>query len=480
MKKVLHISTECYPAAKAGGMGDVVGALPIYLKDQDIKASVIIPKYKTNWIRSQIFETLQFGTFQMGDQTIKYGIQKLLKKKLPFHLYVVDIPGLFDRESIYLAEDGHGYKDEAERFIGFQRAVLSWLCHDSPTFDILHCHDHMTGLIPFFVKHCAAYSPLKKKPVCFTIHNGQYRGVFPWSQRKLLPGFDERFNGLLDWDGQINSLATAIKSAWRVNTVSPNYMQELMNQPDTLRQLYQSESKKCSGIINGIDNDLWDPSTDSYLETHLDGDNWKEFKSESKSKLCREFGLSSSKALIGYIGRMAPQKGADILTSATIDTKKQELEYNLFVLGSGDKDIEHSMKVLEDQYGDEVRVIIAYDEKLARRIYAASDFLAMPSRFEPCGLNQMYAMRYGSIPIVSHVGGLVDTVPDIKDDGNGIVFDVDDPNGCADAFYRAMNLYSDQKKFKKLRDKVTEEDFSWDKSAKKYKKLYKAVLKETK
>ena len=178
MIKVLHISTECYPAAKAGGMGDVVGAIPLYLPNYSTEASVIIPKYKRKWFIENSFETIHSGSLELGDQTIAFEIQKLDSGNLDYPFYCVDIPGLFDREDIYLAEDGHGYPDEAKRNISLQLAILNWLKTISTEFDTLHCHDHMTGLIPFLIKTCPEFDALKKIPTVFTIHNGQYRGIF--------------------------------------------------------------------------------------------------------------------------------------------------------------------------------------------------------------------------------------------------------------------------------------------------------------
>jgi len=474
VNKVLHISTECYPAAKAGGMGDVVGALPIYLPQQGIEASVIIPKYDRRWFSEQTFETVHKGTVRLGDDKYGYAICQA-QGGLTYPFYCVDIPGLFDREDIYLGTDGHGYKDEAERYLAFQISVLQWLVETRQDFDLLHCHDHMTGLIPFFIKACPAYISMAETPTIFTIHNGQYRGVYPWSYADLLPDYDPSMKGLLEWDDQINSLASAIKCAWQVNTVSPSYMHELMYDFDTLTPLMMSESKKCTGVINGIDDELWDPASDKYLSSHLEGTRWKAFKNANKTALLKENGLKSRRPLLGFIGRMAHQKGADILAGAIEKCLGQKLPFATIILGSGDKGIEQSLVDLAARYPKDVAVIIAYDEALARKIYAGSDFLLMPSRFEPCGLNQMYAMRYGTIPIVSHVGGLKDTVPDIANAGNGIVSRETSVEGFGKSIARAVDLYKDKKKFNKQIAKVTDLDWSWNNSAQKYAELYRKM-----
>ena len=225
--KVLHISAECYPAAKAGGLGDVAGALPKYLNQAAFSASVIIPKYQTKWILEQQWTELMSGVFPLGEETIQFSIQQLAEETLAFPLYVAEIPGKFDRQGIYLDENGKGYTDEVERSLCFQYAVLHWVKQLENLPEVLHCHDHHTGLTPFLVKHCPIFSRLANIPTVFTIHNAEYHGTFGWEEAYKLPLFDGRVIGLLDWDRSINPLATAIKCCWRLTTVSPTYMNEL-------------------------------------------------------------------------------------------------------------------------------------------------------------------------------------------------------------------------------------------------------------
>jgi starch synthase len=253
-------------------------------------------------------------------------------------------------------------------------------------------------------------------------------------------------------------------------------MGELIENFDTLTALIRQESGKCQGIINGIDNDLWNPETDTYLEDHLAEDNWKAFKSSNKSSLLKKYNLKARRPLFGFIGRLAQQKGADILLQAVEYCLSQELSFATIILGSGDKYIEKSLIELAERYPRDIEVIIAYDEKLAREIYAGCDFLMMPSRFEPCGLNQMYAMRYGTIPIVSRAGGLKDTVPDIADGGNGIVAPSINTEGFIEGIARAVALFKDKKQFNNQIDKITKIDYSWNSSAEKYAALYQRLL----
>ncbi len=473
MKEILHIATECYPAAKAGGLGDVVGALPIYLPKHGINAQVVIPKYKNKWFAAQKWKTVYEDTLSLGTENIVFKVQKLQGGTINFPFYCIDIPGKFDRASVYLDVDGTGFKDEPARNISFQRSVLQWLSAAKIKFDGLHCHDHMTGLIPFFIKHCPAYKKLKNTPTFFTIHNGAYRGGFAWNEIiPILPEFEVAYSGLLDWDDHVNSLATAIKCAWAVNTVSPSYMKELMRDAGSLTPLYEQEKKKCQGILNGVDTALWNPATDPFLDGHLKGKKWAEFKKHHKTTLLKKYGLKSRRPLLGFIGRLATQKGADLLMTSLEMSINKGQKFSAIILGSGDKAIEDQLLALAKKYPDQIAVIVAYDEALARAIYAATDFLIMPSRFEPCGLNQLFAMRYGSIPIVSAVGGLLDTVPDIKKKGNGLVIAKLNTKEISSTVERAVQLFNNKKEFNALREKIVGLDYSWNKSAEIYAKLY--------
>ncbi len=476
MKKVLHISSECYPAAKAGGMGDVVGALPLYLPAAGAKSSVIIPKYANKWFKGKTFKAVAKGSFAMGPYQIDYKIQTLKKNTLGYDLYCVDLPGLFDRDSIYLDVDGHGYKDEPQRNIAFQTAVVDWLAKGKTSFDILNCHDHMTGLIPFMVKYATAYQSLSSTPTVLTIHNGMYKGEFDWKIANYLPPYSSQHDGILDWDHKINSLATAIKCAWKVNTVSPNYMKEIMRDAGPMTHLYHMEEHKCLGILNGVDTKLWDPSTDSFLEHKLQDHVWVKFKQQNKTALLKQFGLKSRRPLVGFIGRLTDQKGADLLAEALDQKLSSNANLSMIILGTGDVSIEARLQELAKKYPKSVATYIAYDEGLARSIYAGCDYLIMPSRFEPCGLNQLFAMRYGTIPVVSDVGGLVDTVPDISIKGNGIVFGHSNIYAIQHALERAIALYKEKNTFKSLRSKLVKLDYSWSKSAETYAKLYQSLI----
>ena len=456
-------------------MGDVVGALPSYLPEHDVLASVVIPKYDNNWFRSHKFKTIWDSSFKMGHELINFSVLQLKGKSLKFPFYAIDIPGKFDRPHIYLTEEGTAYDDEIERNISFQTAVLEWVNEDPEAWDLLHCHDHMTGLIPFMMQNSFRFKSLVNKPCFFTIHNGQYRGIFDWTKGALLPEYEQVRSGLLDWDGMINSLAVAIKCSWRVNTVSPNYMEELKAHFDTLTSLMRFEAYKSLGLLNGIDSELWDPRSDVMI-AQLMKRSPQPFKTKNKNYLAKQFKFSSARILVSFIGRFAYEKGADLLAESISTFLQNNDKVHFFILGSGDKEIEQDILKLQDEHPTNVTAVIAYNEKLAHQIYASSDFIVMPSRFEPCGLNQLYALRYGTVPVVRHTGGLKDTVPDIGDGGVGISFLNADVRDIVYSFERVVELYEDKKNMEELRKTIMKLDYSWSKSAGDYAEQYQITI----
>jgi len=472
--QIIHVSSECYPAAKVGGLGDVVGALPLYLNKKGVDAKVIIPKYQTDWIREQQFKTVMEGSMRMGEDSFQYSIEKEINDKLGFPLYVVSIPGRFDRSGIYLDPvSGYGYWDEFERFLSFQLAVLEWIGSWKQSPDVIHCHDHHSALIPFLMSNSLRYNTLSQVPSVLSIHNAEYHGITDMGKYSLLPSFNLDNIGLLEWDNKLNSLATGIKTSWRVTTVSPTYMEELKVSSKGLEGLIRDESAKATGIINGIDSNLWNPETDSYLDEHYSSRNTVGGKRKNKKSLCENFNLKKNTPVISFIGRMVEEKGADLLPDLFAHYLQKEEDINFVVLGTGRQELHQRFEQLQSEHVGFFDATLSYNEKLAHQIYAGSDFMIIPSRVEPCGLNQMYAMRYGTIPIVRSTGGLKDTVLDINEEnGYGIRFDNFNLDEAVEAIDRAMALYSDQKTFKSLQRKVMKLDFSWERSAQQYMAMY--------
>lgn len=469
--KILHISAECYPAAKAGGLGDVVGALPKYLNQAKHDTAVIIPKYHTKWILGREFREVWKGVVRLHDGYVHYEIQKYQGDDLGYAFYVVDIPGKFDRPGIYADPGGYGYGDEAERYLCFQQAVLQWLLSFPTPPSILHCHDHHTGLIPFMVKHCPEFDKLRNIPTVFTIHNGVYHGAFSWQKMHLLPFFDGNARGQLDWANTINPLASAIKCCWKLTTVSPSYLQELRIDSG-LEWLLVNEAHKSVGIINGIDNKVWDPKTDKYLPVKLKSSIPK-FKAANRAVLQERFNIDPELPLITFIGRLVREKGADIIPELVSRFIGQGYRASFIVLGTGEKHLHERFEHMRYHYGPFFDAALEYNEGLAHTLYAGSDFILMPSRVEPCGLNQMYAMRYGTVPIARKIGGLKDTVIDIGDEGGrGITFRQLTVDDAFHALQRTVEAYHNKEYFTDLRKRIMKVDFSWENSAATYVDIY--------
>ncbi len=469
--EMYHISAECFPMAKVGGLADVVGALPKYLNRIGQNAKVIIPKYETKNLRALKFESVFQGFVILGKQEFNYYVEKEISGNSGYELFVVNIPGLFDRENIY------GFHDDSERFMAFQIAFLDWVLTLAKRPDILHCHDHHTGLIPFMVQECLKYRELNQIPVLFTIHNAQYQGSFSFDKLHYLPTFNLESVRYLEWAGQINPLASAVKCAWRVTTVSASYLQEMQNKANGLESLLLAEKNKSIGILNGIDAELWNPESDAMISHNYNLKSSQSGKGKNKKKLCKEFEIDETLPLFCFIGRLVYEKGADLLPELLRRLLSQtDKKACVFVLGSGDEDLEHRLASLQHFFRGQYNFFIGYNEALAHQVYAASDFLLMPSRVEPCGLNQMYAMRYGTIPVVCKTGGLKDTVVDIKDSGFGITHESPNLDQILEACNRGIDLYV-SKEFQKTKKRAMIQDHSWEAVAKEYLQLYESLIK---
>lgn len=468
---IIHVSAECYPAAKAGGLADVVGSLPKYQKLLGHKTSVVMPFYHNKFRASNTFKNIFSGYARMAHATYIFNVLVPENLQLGYDLYMIDIPGLFDRENIY------SYADDSERFITFQIATLNWFCSLDSKIDVIHCHDQHTGFIPFMLSKIWDYRKFENTPTIFTIHNGEYQGQFGFDKLHYLPPFHSFFNGLIEWRGLINPLAAAIKSAWKVTTVSPGYMEEIMQSMSGLEDLLKVEREKCIGILNGIDTDVWNPETDPMLDANYGTENVAEGKNAAKDKLCQQFGLNPEKPLYAFIGRLVKEKGADILPDVIYRLLTEfHDKQNILILGSGEHFIEQGLLNLEKQFTGNYSSFIGYNEKLSHEIYAGADFLLMPSRVEPCGLNQLYALRYGTVPIVRRTGGLNDTVIDLGDGGFGFCHVHCSTHDVIQSIKRANKFFSQKQKFHNNRKQMMQIDHSWNKAANDYLELYQSII----
>ncbi|MCG1035912.1 glycogen synthase [Polaribacter sargassicola] len=464
---ILHVSAECYPIAKVGGLADVVGALPKYQKKLNTTSSVIMPYYNNPFTQKNNFNVVYENKLEMGKELFSFRVLKLSSNSLEFDLYCVDIPEFLYTDYVYSSSD-------TERFLAFQIATLDWVLSLERKPDIIHVHDHHTGLIPFMVSQSYRYETLKNIPTIFTIHNAQYQGWFSHNKVYLIPEFNFTNVGLLDWNSNINPLAAAIKCAWRVTTVSPSYMEELKLKANGLEDLLMHESKKCIGILNGIDWNVWNPETDNYLIGNYNSSNPIDGKKTNKQWLCKEFNLDENKPLFAFIGRLVGEKGSDLFPKIFKKALKEN-NISILLLGSGNKEIEFQLNQLQEEknYGS----FIGYDERLSHIIYAGADFLLMPSRVEPCGLNQMYSLRYGTTPIVNAIGGLKDTVVDINANGFGICHYGVTIEEVTNAITRANLFYQNQTEYIQNSKKIMLIDNSWTNSAQEYINLYKSLKK---
>jgi starch synthase len=469
--EIIHISAECYPVAKAGGLGDVVGALPKYQNKLGHIAKVVMPMYRTKFLYENLWDVDFKGSAYLGGQFFEYTIIKERSNKLGFDLYLVDINGLLDREKVY------GYDDDTERFLSFQLAVLDWLAKWEHRPDVVHCHDHHTALMPFMMRHCYTFDSLKYVPTVLTIHNAQYQGWISWDKSYYIPAWDSWKSGLLDWQNYINPLASGIKCADRVTTVSRSYLEELRMSANGLENLFEYERGKCYGILNGIDNEVWDPATDTYLDNNFSLEDVAEGKEANKEFLCQQYNLDAAKPLVIFIGRLVGEKAADILPDSIMASiYGTQGNVCFLILGSGDPHVEWQLNSMKNHFPGLYNCVIGYNEKLSHQMYAGADFLLMPSRVEPCGLNQMYAMRYGTIPIVRSTGGLIDTVIDMGDEnGYGIRFNYASVSDINYSITRAVDIYEDRESLKNMRKYMMAIDNSWDKSAAEYIEVYKLI-----
>lgn len=470
--EVLHISMECYPAAKTGGLADVVGSLPKYLNRLGVDSSVVIPRYDMKWLNERSYSEVFRGHVRLDQWNVPFRILKIEDIDPGFSFYTVDSNHHFYRQGVYSDRYGY-YGDEVERYLVFQQAVLHWVkfMEDKPY--VLHCHDHHTALIPYFIKYCPEYESLSHLETVLTIHNGAYQGAFSWKKINLLPWFRSDTSHLLDWGGAINPLASGIRCSSVFTTVSGGYLNELQVESGGLEHLIRSESYRSAGILNGIDYEVWNPATDPVLISRLGKEGISGFKEKNKEPLVKYFDLNPKLPLVTFIGRLVREKGADLLPDLIQRVLHAGINVSFFVLGTGDRFTHNKLLEMRHKFPDNFNLQLEYNEDLAHQLYAGSDFILMPSRVEPCGLNQMYAMRYGTVPIVRAIGGLRDSVPDIGlEYGRGIQYTHFTIEDAGNAIYRANELFWNKPFLEEIRNRIINVDLSWDLSAKKYIDIY--------
>lgn len=472
--KVLLISTEAVPFAKSGGLGDVVGSLPRELKKQGVDARVMLPLYKS--IKEMYGSSLNF----------RYSVEVPLGwRKIYCGLYEMEYLGVtfyfLDNENYFFRDGYYGHWDDGERFSFYSKATLEVLASLDFQPDILHCNEWQTALVPVFLKtHYSGNPKYQKLRTVFTIHNIEYQGRFGKDVLGDLLGLDEASGTLLEMDGLINFMKGAIVTCDKLTTVSPSYSEELKNPffSHGLDWIIRENEYKLSGIINGIDYDVYNPYRDKTL-SYKYSKNTPEKKGENKKTLQRELGLeiSNTTPLIAMVGRLVEHKGLGLVTQVFDEMAAMPSQF--VILGTGEQQYENFFRRKADQYKGRVATVTAFSNNLANRIYAGADLFLMPSISEPCGLAQMIALRYGTIPIVRETGGLKDTVNPfnpITEEGNGITFSSINSQDMLDAVRRGQELYYNKIKWEKLMKNAFRSDFSWKKSTAKYLKLYVELL----
>ena len=473
--KVLFISTEAAPFAKSGGLGDVIGSLPKELLQQGIDARVMLPLYRS--IKKKYIDELKLitdFTVMLSWRTQYCGIFEMNCDGITF--YFLDNERYFDRDGYY------GYDDDGERFAYFSKAALDAINVMEFDPDILHCSEWQTAMVPVYLKTSYAGKPgYETLKTVFTIHNIEYQGKFDLSILGDLLGMPKSDQGILEYHGAVNFMKGAVVTCDRLTTVSPSYAEEITETfyGKGLEGIIKENRYKLSGILNGIDTTLYNPAKDSAIAARY-SKNSVEKKMINKIALQKEMGLAAEPEvpILAMIGRLEEHKGIRLVIHVFDELMRENLQFVL--LGTGQKQYEQFFQNQAELYGDKIFVRTEFSNALANRIYAGADLFLMPSVSEPCGLAQMIALRYGTIPIVRETGGLKDTVMPFNPEtatGNGITFGTVNADDMLGAVRRAIAFYWDKELWCRLRDQAFRSDFSWKTSSKEYIRIYRELIK---
>lgn len=480
--KVLFLSPEAVPFAKTGGLADVAGALPGALKRLGADVRLTLPLYsmvrKGNFELRPFIDTLDVP---LGNETLRATVWES-QNESGVPVYLIEREDLYDRPSLYGNASGD-YYDNLERFAFFAHAALCMADAISFKPDVIHCHDWQSGLVPALIKGpYQGNSVIGGTPTVFTIHNLGYQGLFP-AEKLPITGLskEECFHlGGLEFWGKISLLKAGIVYSEAITTVSPTYAQEIQTSEYGMGMegILRHRSAYLHGILNGVDYQHWDPVRDPHLPAQYSLSSMGG-KRRCKESLIAEMGLDPSlktRPLLGMISRLDTQKGLDLLVAVLDDILN--LNVGFVILGSGDEHIQEAIRETGERYPGRVGIKIGFDEPLAHRIMAGVDIFLIPSRYEPCGLTQMYALKYGTVPVVRATGGLDDTIDPFTiqtGEGNGFKFGPYEPAAFHAAIREAINLFQDTKLWNRLRTNGMKEDFSWDRSARAYMEIYRSI-----
>lgn len=484
--KIAVVAPEAAPLARTGGLGDVVGALPRWLARAGHTVKVFLPGYgmidrKANGYilqDDQVF--LDIGGTR---QSLTFSRNK--DRRLPLEHYLLENDFFFDRESLYVdPKTGRDYPDNDDRFQFLCRGALMAMRMLDFQPDIIHLHDWQTALVPAYLRSSYDDNFFAETKTVLTIHNLAYQGTFPMERHERLGLPVELFapTSPFEFYGKINFLKGGLMFADQLTTVSKTYAREIQTTPELgcgLEGVLRGRSADLVGIVNGVDYTVWSPSRDAnlpynYHRANLGG------KRSNKVELLNEIGLPLREhaPLMAVVTRLVEQKGIDLVIEIADRLLKKNVQ--LIVLGTGDKEYQRKLSDIADQYEDKMRVYFKFDDVMAHKIEAAADIFLMPSRFEPCGLNQMYSLKYGTIPVVRHVGGLADTVIDYDEatgSGTGFVFDESNGNAFYKAIERAMTLFARKREWKRLMKQAMAVDNSWKNAATNYERMFAGVTR---
>jgi starch synthase len=469
---VLFVVSECVPFVKSGGLADVAGALPKQLRKLGIDIRVIMPKYETiaEKYKKEMKKIAQL-VVRVGWRRQYCGIEMFEYEGVIY--YFVDNEYYFKRHQLY------GHYDDGERFSYFCRAVLDALPAIPFRPDIIHCHDWHTGMIPFLLREeYRKNSFYEQIRTVFTIHNLQFQGIFPREILGDLLNLSDRYFTIehLEFYGNVSFMKGALVAADIITTVSPTYKEEIQTEyyGERLDGLLRARQRDFIGILNGIDDEMYNPKTDPFIAVPYDIHTITR-KQMNKRALQQYFGLSIREdvPIIAMVTRLTKQKGLDLVKCVFHEIIAEDVQFIL--LGTGDKEFEQFFHDMAETYPDKVKVYIGFNEELAHKIYAGADLFLMPSKFEPCGLSQMIALRYGTIPIVRETGGLNDTVQSYNEftgEGNGFSFTNFNAHDMLYTIRRALTFYKEKQVWEKLMKEGMSGDYSWAQSALKYNKVY--------
>ncbi|WP_409303135.1 glycogen synthase GlgA [Peribacillus sp. SCS-155] len=475
---VLFAASECAPFIKTGGLGDVIGALPKALKNQGVGVTVILPKFgDLDFKYKQQMEFITDLEVPVGWRMQFCAIEKLEQDGISYYF--------LDNEYYFKRHGSYGFFDDGERFAFFGRAVLEALPYLDDKPDIIHCHDWQAGLIPVFLKAHYGRDPLYKNiKTVFTIHNLRYQGVYPKNVLAELLDLSELYFNVdgLEFYGNVSYLKAGLAYSDYLTTVSPSYASEIQMPyyGENLDGFLRKRSDRLEGILNGIDAEDYNPAADPQLFT-----NYTDYagKMENKAQLQQGLNLRVDEGvpIISMVTRLVDQKGIDLVLHVFREILSQNVQ--LVILGTGDWKYENALRALASENPDTVRFENYFDDTLARKIYAGSDMFLMPSQFEPCGIGQLLALRYGTIPIVRETGGLKDSVQPYNEftgEGYGFSFTNYNAHDMLYVIEQAVWLYRYQgNRWRKLAERAMSLDFSWDASSAKYKELYYRLVPES-